>query len=296
MITETKTTKELSNERARALKIVERALLYIVLILIVAYILIPFYVLLITSVKTDREANYVEFSWWPQYGFDFSNYATVLSDETAGITIFNSFLNTLWISIVPTVVGVFVSALSAYGFAKLDFAFKKTMFSILLMTMMIPGCITMSTSFIIFDKMGWVDTPLPLVVPGMFGGIGIIFFLRQYMMGIPDGLCDAAKIEGCGVMNVFFKIILPLSFPAVFAQLILTFIGHYNEYLKALIYLFDPKWYTLQIALTFYDSSTSSLSLTATACVVSIAPLLLIYVFAQNYILKGISMSSGLKG
>lgn len=286
----------MTNRQARRVKLVKNILLYAVLVILVIYILIPFYVLLITSIKTDQEANYVEFTWWPQYGFDFSNYATVLSDETAGITILNSFLNTLWMSVLPTVVGVFVSALSAYGFAKLDFVFKKTMFSILLMTMMIPGCITMSTSFIIFDKMGWVDTPLPLVVPGMFGGIGILFFLRQYMMGIPDGLVDAAKIEGCGVMNVFFKIILPLSYPAVLAQLILTFIGHYNEYLKPLIYLFDPQWYTLQIALTFYDSSTSSLSLTATACVISIVPLLIIYAFTQNYILKGISMSSGLKG
>lgn len=288
--------REISNARAKKIKIVKEVLLYIVLALLVVYILIPFYVLLITSVKTEQEANYVEFSWWPKYGFDFSNYGVVLADETAGITIFQSFMNTLWMSLLPTAVGVFVSALSAYGFAKLDFAFKKTMFSILLMTMMIPGCITMSTSFIIFDKMGWVDTPLPLIVPGMFGSIGILFFLRQYMMGIPDGLCDAAKIEGCGVMGVFFRIVLPLSFPAVLAQFILTFIGHYNEYLSALIYLFDPRWYTLQIALTFYDSSTTSQALTATACIVSIAPLLVIYAFTQNYILKGISMSSGLKG
>lgn len=284
------------NRSAKRQKIISNIAVYFVLTLLAIYILIPFYVILITSVKTTQEANYVQFTWWPKDGFDFSNYATVFTDETAGITLLQSFGNTLWMSLLPTFVGVFVSALSAYGFSKLEFRFKKTMFSILMMTMMIPGCITMSASFMIFDKIGWVDTPLPLIIPGMFGGIGIVFFLRQFMMGIPDSLLDAAKVEGMGVFGVFITIVLPLSYPAVLAQFILTFIGRYNEYLNALIYLFSPDWYTLQIALTFYNSSTSSLSLVATACVISIVPLLLIYFGLQNYILKGISVASGLKG
>ncbi len=281
---------------ARLQKIIFLILRHLVLIAVAVMILLPFYIMLITSFKSIGEAT-DRFTFWPQDGFHFDNYASIFTDDLIGITLPRSFLNTLFVSIVPTVVGVLMSSLSAFGFAKLEFSGKKAIFGILIATMMIPSCITMSTSFMLYNKLHWVNTPLPLIVPFLFGGIGTVFFLRQYMLGIPNSLLEAARIDGLSNIRIFLMIVLPLSVPAVTAQLIIMFIGRYNDYLAPLIYLQEPEWYTLQIALKQYSSGGNFYNkpLIATACVISVAPLLLIYIFAQNTILSGISMTAGLK-
>ncbi len=281
---------------ARVRKYLFLTLKHLVLVLVAIVILVPFYIMLTTSFKTIGEAT-GKFTFWPTEGYDFSNYSTIFTDDLIGITLPKSFLNTLFVSIVPTLVGVFMSSLSAFGFAKLKFAGKKTIFGILIGTMMIPSCITMSTSFMIYNKLHWVNTPLPLIVPFLFGGIGTVFFLRQYMLGIPDSLLEAARIDGLSNIRIFLMIVLPLSVPAVTAQMIIMFIGRYNDYLAPLIYLQEPEWYTLQIALKQFSSGGNFYNkpLIATACVISVMPLLLIYIFAQNTILSGISMTAGLK-
>lgn len=280
---------------AHVRKVMFSVLRHVVLILVALMILLPFYIMLTTSVKTIGEATGA-FTFWPKE-FNFGNYSEILTDDIIGITLPKSFLNTLLVSVLPTLVGVFMSSLSAFGFAKLDFAGKKTIFGILIGTMMIPSCITMSTSFMIYNKLHWVNTPLPLIVPFLFGGIGTVFFLRQYMLGIPDSLLEAARVEGLSNIRIFASIILPLSMPAILAQIIIMFIGRYNDYLAPLIYLQEPEWYTLQIALKQYSAGGNFYNkpLIATACVISVLPLLVIYIFAQNTILSGISMTAGLK-
>ena len=198
----------------------------------------------------------------------------------------------------PTLVGLIVSALSAYGFAKLEWKGKKTLFSILLLTMMVPSTVTMSASYIVYDTINWVGTALPILIPGMFGGIGTVFFLRQYMAGLPDELLDAAKIDGMGDVRIFLKLILPLSIPALAAQGILGFIGCYNDYLAPLLYLSNnDKMHTLQLVIQHLaGSEVYELPKQMAACVLAMLPMLLIYFFFQSFILKGISVSSGLKG
>lgn len=266
---------------------------YFLLILYALFVLIPLYIVIVTSVKTVGEAADVNFSW-VAHPVSFEAYKLVF---TQGI-IMKGFLNTLLYYIPPTLIGLLVSTLSAYGFAKMEWKGKNALFSILMLTMMVPGTVTMSASYLIYDQLYWVGTPLPLMIPGMFGSIGMVFFLRQYIKGIPDELMDAAKIDGMGDLKIFFYMILPLSLPALAAQGILGFIGCYNDYLGPLLYLGDDEnVHTLQLVIQHLaNSNQTELPLQMAACVFAMAPMLIIYFFFQNFILKGISVSSGLKG
>lgn len=267
------------------------------LLVMTVVIVMPFYILVITSVKTHYEASDVVFTWWPRNGFDLSSYRDVFAlGETWGMPVGRSLLNAFVYAFLPTIVGLFVSAMSAYAFSKLHFRGRDSWFSILLMTIMMPGCVTMSTSYLVYDNYGWTNSALPIIVPGMFGGATIVMFLREFFMGIPDGLLEAARIDGCGKWKIFLKIMLPLGKPALIAQFILTFITRYNDFMNALIYLNNPEKYTIQILLSFMENLSIDASMVATTCVVSLVPMLLLYVVFQKSIIDGISMSSGIKG
>ncbi len=268
---------------------------YFWLIVMTIIIVLPFYVIVVTSIKTEYESASLGFSWWPKLGVTGSAYKYVTTSEILGITIIGAFLNTLRASVLPTVVTVFVSALSAYSFSKLEFRGKKPLFGILLLTMMVPGCITLISSYLLFDLIHWTNSFKPLVVPMLFGSAGVVFFLREYFAGIPDDLLGSARIDGLGDMGIFFHIIMPLSVPAVVAQLVLTFCGRYNDFMGPLVYLTGNEMYTLTIYMRATTSGTIYNNRSAAACVVAIAPLLIIYFFLQKVILSGIAMSSGLK-
>lgn len=267
------------------------------LVVFVGIVFIPFYIQAITSIKTSSEANQIDFTWIPKDGITLDAYKEVFTvGDIIGVTMFQAFLNSVTYALIPTVVGILVSALSAYGFAKLEFPGKKFIFNFMLFTIMIPGCITMSSSFVLFDNIGWVDTPLPLIVPGCFGAVTCVFFLREYFMGIPNELLEAANIDGAGKIGRFFYIMLPVGIPALIAQFILIFISRYNDYMGALIYLSSPENYTIQLALTFFSGSMRDKDILSAASMMALLPMLFLYVIFQKKILNGISMSSGLKG
>ena len=266
---------------------------YVMLILYSLYILVPFYIIFISSLKSIQEAAFAEFTWWPTRGITWGAFTRVFKSNE----IQRGFINTLLFYTPTTLIGVFVSALASYGFAKMEWAGRNAIFSFLLLTMMIPGTVTMTATRLMYDTIGWIGTPLPVMIPGMFGGIGTVFFLRQYMKGIPDDLIGAAKIDGMSEIKIFLILIVPLSVPAILTQGVLGFIGHYNDYMGALLYLIDEPLYTLQIAIkNMVDTYRTDLPAQMAACFLGMMPMLLIYLFLQNYILKGISMSSGLKG
>jgi multiple sugar transport system permease protein len=257
----------------------------------------PFYVVVITSFKTKVESMNV-FTWWPKT-FSLEGYIDALTytsgDGDTMPTIVRGFINTLITTIPPVFIGVLVSALAAFAFAKMNFKSKKVLFSILLSTMIIPGTISMIPSYVIFDKIGWIDTFLPLIVPGLFGGASIVFFLRQFYFSIPDDLISAAKIDGLSNIQIFFTIILPLSVPALIAQFVLTFVGSYNAYLGPLLYLQSPDKYTLQIALSFFRGTyATNWSVVMAGSVLSLLPTLIIYFVGQKFFVQGIA-TSGMK-
>ena len=275
---------------------VETGVLIPLLIMFVV-VIFPFYVILVTSMKAPFEANQYIFTWLPQKGIDLNSYIELFSfGSSIGVTMARAVWNSFVYAIVPTVIGIFASALSAYAFSKLEFKGRDAMYQMLIMTMMMPGCVTMTTAYIMYDAYGWTNTSLPLIVPACFGAAATVMFLREFFMGIPTGLMEAAWIDGAGKWRVFFSVILPLGRPALMAQLVLGFITKYNDFVTPLIYLNDPEKYTIQIALDFLSEAVEDRSAIASAGVFSIVPMLLLYVIFQKRILDGISLSSGLKG
>lgn len=272
--------------------------IYAILILTAFCVLAPLYIVLVTSFMSKAEAMSPTFKLWPDE-FTWDGYNEVFS-YTSGMgdtipTVVRGFINTMIIVIPTSIIGTFISALSAYSFAKINFKSKKLLFTILLGTMMIPGTISMIPAYVIYDSIGWTDTFLPLMIPGLLGGASSVFFLRQFYYSIPDALVDAAKIDGLSNFGIFLKIMLPLSTSAVISQFVLAFVNGYNDFLTPLIYLQTPTKYTLQIALNFFRGTyTANYSVVMAGAVVSLAPTILIYIFGQKYFVEGIA-TTGMK-
>ncbi|MBQ2923655.1 MAG: carbohydrate ABC transporter permease [Tyzzerella sp.] len=260
-------------------------------------IVLPFWISIVTSIKTPFEAANIHFTWWPKQGVTASAYETFIkSADMLGINVGRAFFNSLYYATVPTVVGLFASSLSAFAFAKIDFRGKDALFSALLATIMMPGCVTMGTSFILFEKYGMIGTELPLIIPGLFGGAGMVMYLRQYYSGIPKELLESARMDGCTTWKLYFTMVLPLGKPALMAQFILGFISRYNDYMSPLIYLNDVSKYTFQLLLSFLNGVGTDTAMLAAGGICVLLPMVFLYVVFHKQILEGISMSSGLKG
>ena len=273
---------------------------YAVLVSVAALILIPFLFVLVSSLKLNNGMGtnsiyHVPVTWFfkdPQ----FENYAYVFLRTNIG----RAFGNTL-LYILPTVIlGCFCSCAAAYAFAKLRFPGRNVIFMCLLATMMLPGILTMIPSYILMSNVyKWSGTPLPITVPGMFGGVGAIFFLRQFIVKLPDSLEDAAKIDGMSYGGIFLKIILPLAKPAIITQAVLMVNGMYNDYLGPLLYLNrNEALWTVQMVIASKKFLISQGNMhwprLLAASVVVTVPMFVLFVAAQRYLVEGISLS-GLK-
>lgn len=213
-------------------------------------------------------------------------------------TLWSGIKNTVIISLSVTIVGTFTSSLAAFAFAKLRLPYKNSLFLLLLTAIMIPYPVLMIPQFMMFSKIGWVDTLLPLIIPGMFGNITMIFFLKQYLSNIPDSVVEAAKIDGAGYFTIFSKLIFPLIKPAVAAQFILWFMGAWNDYLAPLIYLNSPEKQTLQVVIANLNAAyaiQTDYPLIMAASVISLIPVLTVFIIFQKQIIESIALS-GSKG
>lgn len=280
-------------------KIISQVAIYAILVLYAAIIIFPFLVVLITSLKTYQDATHIPFEWVPSMGFTGDNYVEVFTYNpqmnAAMSSIIQGFLNTLMYIIPPTLIGLFTSSISAYAFSKLRFRAKNWMYSVLLGTMLIPGMITLAPQLSLYDMIGWIDTPLPLMIPGMFGAAACVFFMRQYYVGIPDSIIEAAKIDGLGFLGIFFQIMVPLSVPALLAQGLLGFIGGYNDFMGPLLYLGPANLQTLQLALrTLASTYGDEPNVIMAACIVALVPMLIVYFVCQKFFINGI-IAGGLK-
>lgn len=274
--------------------------IFVPLLALAVITLLPFYILVMTSFKMPGEANAPGFTWFPQEGFNWDNYPYVFSVmDGLRINPFRAFVNSMVYALVPSFIGTLVSGFAAYGFAKLHFPGREKIYRFLMFTIMIPGCILTSSSYLFFDRLGWVGTEgysLPLLVPGCFGGMVAIMFIKEFFMGVPDSIFEAAKIDGAGRIETFFRIALPIAKPAFIAQFIFGVITRYNDYLGPLIYCKYSEQYTTVLALQFLDGQQQERQLLAAAGVFGLLPMLIIYIFFQKKIISGISISSGVKG
>lgn len=293
-----KTSDEKYKKRQKRLRVCSLIFSHFIVILMAAFILVPLYVVIITSLKTTAEANGTIFRWWPKEGFSLDGYIKIFTTKQENRDLIRAFGVTLWIYVPSITVGVLVSALAAYGFAKVDFFLKKPIFFILLNSLTLPNSVGMIAAIVIYNGIGWMGTPLPLMIPRMMGGIAIVFFLRQYFMGLPDDLIGAAKVDGLGDYGIFFHVALPLALPAIGSQFILTFIAAYNDYLGPLYYLVGKsELYPLQLSLSYWRTgSNPDWSVLMAGAMVAMIPMLALYLVSQKFILKGVAITSGLKG
>ena len=269
---------------------------YILLALTAFFVFAPFYIMFATSIMSPYEAQGASFKFWPEEP-SLMMYKRVLIEESNGYSIVLGFLNTMLYYGPSSLVGVFVSAMSAFAFAKMKFPGRTVMFSVLIATMTIPNNLGLLTSYLIFDKLHWIGTPLPVIIPRLFGTISVVFFLRQYYMSIPDDLIGCAKIDGAGWFGIFMRIMVPISIPVMAAQFILYFITGYNDYMGPMLYLPNAELATLQLVLAQYeDPYIQNWPLRMAGCLVAMVPMIVLYLASQKFLLRDLQISAGLKG
>lgn len=204
--------------------------------------------------------------------------------------------NTLVVAILSVFGMTLSSAVVAYGFSRIEWRGRGALFTIMLATMMIPFPVIMGPMYIIFAKLGWIGTLRPLWVPAWFGGAFNIFLLRQFFMGIPRDLDEAARIDGCGHWRTFWRVIMPLSTPALAVVALFHFIYVWNDFLAPLIFLTHRDQFTLALGLQLYQSKAGNTpwNLLMAASTLVVAPVLVLFVLTQRTLIRGIS-ADGLK-
>lgn len=257
-----------------------------------AMFLVPFYVSLAMSLKDPTEVATTSMWAWPKAP-TLENFRLLLTNPVISFPLL--LRNTAVITFLTTFGVLFSSSVVAYGFARMDFVGRERLFLVLLSTMMLPGIITLIPSYVAFAKMQWVDSIRPLTVPAFFGGGAFnIFLLRQFYMGIPRELDEAAVLDGAGHWTIYRRVILPLSGPALATVGMFTFMGVWRDFMGPLIYLNDPDKQTLEVGLRSYQAMNGEKwhMLMAGSVLVSI-PLLLIFFIGQRWFVRGIVMSGG---
>jgi ABC-type glycerol-3-phosphate transport system permease component len=271
---------------------------YSALLVLTITFLMPFYWMLSSAVKSDTQVYTVPPVWFP-VPQHWNNFWDAWTAENYWLFTYN----TVALYAIPATIGtVLSSCLVAYSFSRLRWIGRDTLFAIVLATLMIPGWVRLVPLFIIFKQMGWLNTFLPLVVPHFFGNAFFIFLLRQFFMGIPSELSDAAKIDGANELQTMFRIILPLSVPALAVVSLFTFMDAWNDYLGPLIYVnIEEKW-VLALAVQRLRNSVQEIGnrqlaypyLMAVSSIITL-PIFLAFFFAQRTFIEGISVT-GLKG
>lgn len=285
-------TVELVDKKAAKTKIAD----IIVLILLICgaiIMLFPLVYMVLSSFMTKGQILSADFSIIPD-PWQFGKYSEVFSkgEFIRGIK------NTLTVAVPVLIVGGFTSSLAAFSFSKLKFRGSGPAFMALLSTMMIPFAVVMIPQYVMFARLGWTSSLLPLIIPGLFGNVSIIFFLIQNLTSIPNALAEAAKIDGCGYFKMYYKIFLPLMKGPLMTQIILWFMGIWNDYLAPTIFIQNDKWFTLQVVIRSFNSQyavQSDYPLIMAASVISIIPTLLLFFFFQRYIIESMAIS-GVKG
>ncbi len=264
---------------------------YSVLTVLSAVCLIPFFWMVSTSLK-DRASVFQMPPQWIPTNPVWSNYFDALT-----VIPFHTYaINTFTIEFFVITGQLLSCTLVAYGFSRFRFKGRELLFMIMLATQLIPEQVTMIPTFILFTKLGWVDTFLPLIVPSFFGSPFYIFLMRQYMQSIPFDLDEAAKIDGASAFRTLWQIMVPLLRPAMTIILVFTFTDVYNDFMGPLIYLSDPEKFTLAVGLSnFVSTYGTEWNLLMAASTVVLFPLLVLYYFAQKQLIGGIA-SLGIKG
>jgi multiple sugar transport system permease protein len=271
---------------------------YVVLLVLAVTFLLPFYWMVSSAIKNDSQVYTVPPVWFP-VPQHWNNFWDAWNSENYWLFTYN----TVVMYAIPATIGtVLSSCLVAYSFSRLRWIGRDTVFGLVLATLMIPTWVRLVPLFIIFKQMGWLNTFLPLVVPHFFGNAFFIFLLRQFFMSLPIELSDAARIDGANELQTMFRIILPLSVPALAVVALFTFMDSWNDYLGPLIYVNQEDKWVLALGVQRLRSAVAEIGnrqlaypyLMAVSTLITL-PIFLAFFFAQRTFIEGISVT-GLKG
>nr|WP_218147521.1 carbohydrate ABC transporter permease [Desemzia incerta] len=269
-----------------------RLITYLLLIGVSIVLLAPLFWMVFTSLKPMEEVVKLPPSFFPET-LQWSNYTETIES----FPFFKYAGNTLFITFFVVLGNVVSNSFIAYGFAKIEFPGKNLLFSLVLATMMIPSFVTMIPQYVLFTKIGWVGTYLPLIVPSFFGSAFNIFLMRQFYLSINDELIEAAQIDGANHLFVWSRLMVPLTKPALITIGITSFNGAWNDFLGPLLYIHDEDMYTLQIGLqTFQSQSSTQWNYLMAGATLVMIPTVLLFFFAQKYFIQGMDLTGGTKG
>lgn len=267
-----------------------RAVAYLLLVVAAAAVLVPFLWMVSASLKRDNEVFTVPVQWIPK-SFQWHNF----SDIWTQIPLSTYLKNTVFLSTVITLLQVLTGSFAAYGFAKVRFRGRDTLFVAYLATIALPWQAYMIPQYIMMQKAGLTDTYWSLILLQAFGAFGV-FLMRQYYLTIPDELCEAARVDGLSEYGIWARIILPLSKPALASLALLTFVNTWNDYMGPFIYLTSNDHWTIQLGLqSFVGQFDSEYAMMMTGSVLSVLPILVVFLVGQRYFIRGIA-TSGMKG
>jgi multiple sugar transport system permease protein len=268
------------------------SLLYFALVALGALFATPVVWMLSSSLHALPDVFAQPYRWWPSPP-RWENYVRAVTILPVPRFLWNTLVITVPVMIATTL----SSALVAYGFARFRFPGRDLMFSVCLATMMLPGQVTMIPLYLIYAKLGWVDTYLPLIVPALFGSPFYIFLLRQFFLTIPRDSEEAALIDGASRLRIWWSIILPQARPALATVLIFTFIGTWNDFFGPLLYLNSPEKATLTLGLNLMKtqvlgSGVVEWNVLMAASFLVLLPNVVVFFFAQRHFIKGITMGA----
>lgn len=275
-----------------------RGILYAIAISSSAIFMFPFVWTLLSSLKRSAELFRFPPTWFPEVP-QFSNYPQVFEIVSWGTWTWNSVL----VASVSTFGAVLTAALVGYSFARFRYPGRTPLFLLTLSTMMLPVEVTLIPLYLMFAKIGWMDSYKPLMIPSFFGGGAfLIFLMRQFFMSIPIDLDEAARLDGAGYLRIFWQILMPLSVPVTATAAVLTFMGEWNSFLQPFIYLNSKEKFTLAVGIRYFqtvavttDDTEPKYHLLMAASVMMTLPIVLMFFLAQRYLVQGIVMS-GIKG
>jgi len=272
----------------------QRAILFVALLLGAVSMAAPFLWMVSTSLADAGQVFAGDRSWWQEWlptSFVWQNYVKVWDV----VPFAQFYLNSIFVSLCITFGQVTTSAMAAYAFARLNFPGRDRIFFGYLATMMIPGAVTMIPVFILLRHLGWIDTYKALILPGIFTAYGT-FMLRQFFLTLPKDLEDAAKIDGCSYIRIFWHIILPLSKPALATLTTFTFMGSWMNLMWPLIVVNTHTKYTLPVGLAYFQGvHGTDWTLLMAASMMMILPILIVFLFNQRFFVEGIKLT-GIKG
>ncbi|SMQ63463.1 carbohydrate ABC transporter membrane protein 2, CUT1 family [Plantibacter sp. VKM Ac-1784] len=267
-----------------------RVLIYVMLTVLTAIIFVPFFWMVSSSLKQNNEVFSIPVQWIPTE-FVWQNYV----DIWTRIPMLTYLKNSLFLSVTITILQVLTGSFAAYGFSKMHFKGRDVLFVAYIATIAVPWQAYMIPQYIMMQNAGLVNTHLSIILLQAFGAFGV-FLMRQYYLTIPDELSEAARIDGLNEYAIWWRIILPLTKPALASLALLTFVSTWNDYMGPFIYLTSNDLWTVQLGLrSFVGQYDAEYALIMAGSVVSVIPIVLIFLLGQRYFIQGIA-TSGMKG